>query len=650
MKEKTVEKTEKSERTASTTLTEEKTRALEAISADLRRGIYETVKTAGSGHLGGTSSSVELMTVLYFGDILKYDIANPGHPDRDRVLVRGHLGPLRYNLFALLGWVREEELRTYRQLGSRLQGHESMELVPGVDITPSGSLGMVLSYGVGSAYAAKNMGKSFKTYIFLGDGEEEEGNVSEAARHAGRLDLDNIVCIIDKNEKQLSRPTRDVDGSNTRKMWEAYGWEVREIKDGNSVRDVHEVLSGLDNINRPTLVIAHTIKGKGLGGAEGNCCGYHTISSCPPDALAKAIEEQGGLVLGMNVDVKSAAKGLARKLEAPELKVEKTDAGDFSLRIGEKKGDIPSALKDCTRLLAEEASRQGIRLYVMTADMLRADTIPTYGFGEKAKYIDVGLREQHLFAMAHGISQTDSDSRIVIFPGEQFMYRAADQLNAMAQARTKAVIIVTKCGLSDNHNGSTHQSVGQPGMFLTMPGLNFFEPADATDLYGCMDYAFSKYPGLTYIRLNDVPIKPLNAEKRSLSWYVADKPQARPDIVFVASGFPVSKAVEASAKLNEKGITAKTINVVNPMALDEAFVSELEPGKPVLTLYNGHPDVLKQKVAAKVMEYDSNRPSAIVGHGFELGTSGKLNDLLRHFKLDADGIAGLAESIVSAKR
>ncbi len=625
--------------------------SLEVISAELRSRIYSTVKTAGSGHLGGTSSSVELITALYFGGLLRYDINNPRNSERDRVLVRGHMGPLRYSLFSLLGWVGEEELKTYRQLGSRLQGHESMELVPGVDITPSGSLGMLLSYGVGCGYAAKSMGRNFKTYIFLGDGEEEEGNVSEAARHAAKLGLDNIVCILDKNEKQLSRPIKDVDSTDIRKLWEAYGWDVREIYNGNSIKDVLEAYQGLTKINRPTFVIAHTTKGKGLIGAEENCCGYHTISSCTNAALVNSIEEHKNKVLESGLDPKSLARELASKFESKEVDAIEAQKVVFNLQSCSRKSDIPSALKDSTGLLAIETSRHKLRLYAMTADMVRSDTIRTYGFVEGTHYIDVGLREQHLFAMAHGISHTDRDSRILILPGEQFMYRAADQLNVMAQAGTKAVIIVLKAGLADNHNGSTHQSVGQPGMFFTMPEITVLEPADVLDFYNCVNYAFTEYDKPIYLRLTDVPVRSLSAKNRNVRWYVLDNPHSSPDIVFVASGFPVSNAVEAGEKLyRERGIISKVINVINQKSLDEGFVRELAEGKPVLTLYNGHPDILRQNVASTVMEFDSNRPSTIHGHGFRIGTSGKLDALIRHFKLDADGIAELAADLVSLRR
>ena len=176
---------------------------LKQISDYVRTTALGTILNANNGHVGGNLSSVELLVGLYFGGLFKFDPNNSKNENRDRVLIRGHEGPLRYTIFSLLGYINPDELKGYRQLGSRLQGHEDMFFVPGVDITPSGSLGMVLSYGVGSAIANKDKNIDSKTIVFLGDGEEQEGNISEAARHAANLNLSNLICILDKNGKQV---------------------------------------------------------------------------------------------------------------------------------------------------------------------------------------------------------------------------------------------------------------------------------------------------------------------------------------------------------------------------------------------------------------------------------------------------------------
>ena len=176
---------------------------LKEISTYVRTTALDVIMKANNGHIGGNMSSVELLTTLYYGGQFHFDDLNDKNENRDRVLIRGHEGPLRYTIFSLLGYIEPEELLTYRTLGSRLQGHEDMDITPGVDITPSGSLGMLLSYGVGSCIANKDKKINSKTIVFLGDGEEQEGNISEAARHASKLGLDNLICILDKNTKQI---------------------------------------------------------------------------------------------------------------------------------------------------------------------------------------------------------------------------------------------------------------------------------------------------------------------------------------------------------------------------------------------------------------------------------------------------------------
>ena len=258
----------------------EKIKKLKKMSKYIRMSALDVILTANNGHIGGNLSSVELLTALYFCGEFHFDLNDSKNENRDRVLIRGHEGPLRYTIFSLLGYINQDELKTYRAFGSRLQGHEDMHETPGVDITPSGSLGMLLSYGVGSCISNKDKNLDTKTVVFLGDGEEQEGNVAEAARNAATIGLDNLICILDQNKKQLSRPTEYSDGkADVKKIWEGYGWDVLEIENGNDIEQVMDVYSKLSNIKRPTLVIAHTTKGLGVIDAQKHFSGYHTLSA-----------------------------------------------------------------------------------------------------------------------------------------------------------------------------------------------------------------------------------------------------------------------------------------------------------------------------------------------------------------------------------
>ena len=619
-----------------------KIRALELIVHKVRSMLFRTILTAGSGHLGGSSSSTELMVTLYFGGVLRYDLLNPRHPLRDRVLVRGHLGPLRYSIFNLLGWVTDKELLAYRSFGSRLQGHESMDALPGIDITPSGMLGMILSYGVGAAIAQKTQGVPATIWVFLGDGEEQEGNISEAARHAANLRLDNLVCIMDQNQKQLSQLTSDVDGaSDPRKIWDGYGWHVEEIVDGNSISQILIALRKPRVKNRPTMFIAHTHKGKGLKGSEDHPSGYHTLSTCPKDVVIEAIAAEESKLC--SVSGKTLQKVIADRLsEIPQPTGQSLTVEPIEIKFDLAETDIPEdGLVEYFGLLTNYFRNRVSRLYVLTADVTVKKIASACGFDQPhVNYIDPGIREQHLLAMAHGIAVSDPNARIVIMESDSFLFRALDQINAISQAGSRMIIFGCDSGLCEAKNGSTHQTTGQPGAMLNLPGLTFLEPADVIDLQNCLNWSFDKYPGPIYLRLHNssVTILPTPKENRNLIAYPAFKPKNQPRLVVVASGLLVGEAVKLAIVKDRQNIGIKVINVIDPKSLDADFANQLVKDIPVLTVYNGNPIILQSAVAKAVMENPGPKPSIILGHGFYAGTSGKLDDLLRHFRLDVQGI------------
>lgn len=613
--------------------------SLRIISAEIRKSIFETILNAKSGHIGGCSSSTELMTALYFNK-LNFDYKNPRHPKRDRVLVRGHLGPLRYKIFSLMGWVNEEELKTYRKLGSSLQGHETMEL-HGVDITPSGSLGMLLSYGTGSAIAAKKMNEPFLTYVFLGDGEEQEGNVSEAARHAASMKLENLVCILDRNKKQLSRKTKDSDSSSDiRKIWEGYGWNVEEIQDGHSLQEILDVYNRIgNNKTKPILIIANTIKGSGLEGCIDNCCGYHTISSCSTEILAKGIEEQKRILTRSKKNPADEVKKLIKNKLIDTHVTENPQTTEINIPQLAERNNIVDTLVDYVKQLNNVACSKKINLYILTADLIREDQVNELGIKEQTTYIDVGIREQHILGLAHGISQTDPNSIILINAGDAFLYRSIDQLNAIAQSASRMVIVGDDGGLSGGNNGATHQSSGQPGALISMPGIRFLEPSDSIDLINSLNLAFNDYTCPSYIRLHTYETPNFGEKNRSTTFYKIFESQTAPQITLIGSGLTTIGVLDA-AKILEKdyNIGSVVINVLNPKNLDE-INKLIVPHKPAITIYNGNPYVLHSAVSSVLMKTkDDKRPSVLECHGFYIGTSGSLDSLINHFKLNGQGI------------
>ncbi len=235
----------------------------------LRCLALEAISRAGSGHPGGCLSAAEILAALYFHH-LRLDPREPNWPERDRfILSKGHAAPLLYAALALRGFFPLEELWTLRQLGSRLQGHPDRLKVPGVEMT-SGSLGHGLPVGTGLALAARLSGARYRTYVLLGDGELQAGLVWEAALIAAKYRLSNLVAIVDNNGVQLDGPVHEIlPIEPLAEKWRSFGWAVQEV-DGHNIRELLDALDLAANIHeRPAVIIAHTIKGKGCSFMEG---------------------------------------------------------------------------------------------------------------------------------------------------------------------------------------------------------------------------------------------------------------------------------------------------------------------------------------------------------------------------------------------
>lgn len=242
---------------------------LPAVCRSLRKKIVRMIGEAGSGHPGGSLSAVEIVTALLFGGALRHRPAEPGWPDRDRfILSKGHACPVLYAAYAELGMIDEAALWTLRKLGSPLQGHPDVRRLPILEAS-TGSLGQGLSFGLGEALAARLDGRPTRVYVLLGDGECNEGQVWEAAMSAAHHRVDNLVAIVDLNEQQLDGWTRDILGMEpVAEKWRAFGWHVIEV-DGH---DLAALLSAFEEAKtvrgRPTCVLAHTVKGKGVSFME----------------------------------------------------------------------------------------------------------------------------------------------------------------------------------------------------------------------------------------------------------------------------------------------------------------------------------------------------------------------------------------------
>ena len=245
-----------------------KVEELEKKAKTIRKGIIEAVYEAKSGHPGGSLSIADILTVLYFNE-LKIDENNPDWEERDRVILsKGHCSPALYSALANRGFFKVEDLKTFRKIDSYLQGHPDKNKVPGVDMT-TGSLGQGLSIANGIALMGKLQNKNYRVYAILGDGEIEEGQIWEAAMTSNKYKLDNLCVIVDNNNLQIDGSIEEVMSSYPiDEKFKSFGFQIINI-DGHNIQEIMDAFEVAKNVkNKPTCIIAKTIKGKGISFME----------------------------------------------------------------------------------------------------------------------------------------------------------------------------------------------------------------------------------------------------------------------------------------------------------------------------------------------------------------------------------------------
>lgn len=266
---------------------------LQEITKEIRKDIVTMLTESASGHPGGSLSSVEILTTLYFNE-MNVDTRKPNDPDRDRfVLSKGHAAPVLYATLAEMGFFDKSELMKLRKIGSILQGHPNMNYVPGVDMS-TGSLGQGISTAVGMALAGKLDNKDYRVYTLLGDGELEEGQVWEASMCAAHYKLDNLTAFIDYNGLQIDGDISKVMNPNPiADKFVAFGWNVISLEDGHDLTAIKEAVEKAKNFKgKPTMIVCKTIKGKGVSFME-NQAGWH--GSAPSKEQCEiALKEIGG--------------------------------------------------------------------------------------------------------------------------------------------------------------------------------------------------------------------------------------------------------------------------------------------------------------------------------------------------------------------
>jgi transketolase len=264
---------------------------LQGLARQIRRDIIEMITEAKSGHPGGSLSAVEIITTLFF-DVMRHDPANPHWPDRDHIILsKGHACPVLYSAMAETGYTPKDELKNLRKMGSIYQGHPDVRFIPALEAS-TGSLGQGLSIGLGFALGDRLSGRPSRTFVILGDGEVQEGQIWEAAMFAPVHKVDNLVCIVDYNKIQLDGFVKDIMPLDPlADKFRAFGWHVIEL-DGHDISALQKAFHEAEQTKgKPTALVAHTVKGKGVSFME-NQPKYHGVAPTE-DEKNRALAEIG---------------------------------------------------------------------------------------------------------------------------------------------------------------------------------------------------------------------------------------------------------------------------------------------------------------------------------------------------------------------
>jgi transketolase len=633
---------------------------------------------AGSGHAGGTLSIMDLVAALYLHGA-EHDPKNPAWPDRDRIIwSAGHKAPALYVSLGMAGFCPIEDVVTLRKLGSPFQGHPHWLKLPGVEIS-SGSLGQGLSVSVGVALAARLDGKKHKIFCLMGDGEQQEGQVWEAAMEAGHYHLDNIVAIVDCNRLQIDGWVKDVmEVEPLAAKYAAFGWEVLRI-DGHDMSQIVDALEQARAVaGKPVVILADTIKGKGVSFME-NQPGWH--GKAPNrEELTKALEDlrlTGRLpVEELLAKAKSWQEEATRNLEGKMPRFSR----DYWWNAGETmQVKMEPTRKGFGKALAEDGCDE--RVVCLGMDISGSITIADFYAGkpERAKrWISMGIAEQSGTAAAAGLAR---EGKLPVI-GSYATFSAArnlDQLRvSICYSNLNVLIAGAHAGVSVGPDGATHQALEDLFAVLGLPNMSVVVPCDAIETRKATHSLLFDHVGPKYVRFarEATPIVTqeatpfvfgkanlirLREEKadfvEAFATRLAEKcPDEGEDLSIIACGPMVPEAMRAAWILKKEfGYETRILNLHTLKPIDaEAIVRAAQETGVVITAEEHQIGALAGRVslilATNPKLYGVPVITSAIGVKDRFGESGAPWELVKEFEVSAEHIAQTALELMAMKR
>lgn len=550
---------------------------LEKLAKLIRYYILRSTTEAGSGHPSSSLSAVELMTVLMFGGFFRFKKDDPDYHNNDRLIFsKGHASPLFYALWAAAGAIPDEELLSLRKLGSRLEGHPTMEF-PYTE-APTGSLGQGLSVGMGMALNAKLDHLSYRTWVLLGDSEMAEGSVWEAIELASHYNLPNLIGILDVNrlgQRGSTMLEHDLDAYEKRVA--SFGWNTIVI-DGHSIEEIKNVYTHVytSHTGQPTMVIAKTLKGKGVSIMEDKD-GWHG-KTLKQDEYDKALGELGDIdyeIRGTITPPKNVP--LAQTASCPSAPLFYNPEKPIATR---------RAYGNALVRLANEYPA----LVVLDAEVSNSTYAEFFKAVHPERFFEMYIAEQNMVGTALGLSRRGKKPCLSTFAA--FLTRAHDQIRMSQYANPDMIVCGSHAGVSIGEDGASQMGLEDISLFRALLDSVVLYPSDAISCERLVERALEHH-GLVYIRTTrkDTPLLYTTDDQFRIGGSMTLHEDATDQATIIASGITLHEALAAYELLKHDGISVRVIDLYSVKPLDiEALEKAARETKLILTVEDHFPE------------------------------------------------------------
>ena len=591
----------------------------------LRADAVRASSAAGSGHPTSSMSAADLAAVLLAGHF-RYDYDNPKSPANDRLIFsKGHASPLVYGLFRAAGAISEDEFMTYRQLGSRLEGHPT-PVLPWVDVA-TGSLGQGLPIGVGLALAGKKLDRlPFRTWVICGDSELAEGSIWEAADAAGFEGLDNLTAIVDGNRLGQRGQTRwgwDLDVYARR--FEAFGWHAIQV-DGHDVEAIHAAYSEAEATEgRPTAIVARTKKGRGYSKIEDQP-GWHGKASSPEDA-EEALRELGG-VRNDRIEVPKPS-GEPHRFEAGGAEWPRYEQGT----------------KVATRKAYGEAlaglGAADPRVVALDGEVDNSTFSEFFGKAHPERYFEMYIAEQQMVGAAVGMQILGWKPFAATFAA--FLSRAYDfvRMSAVSQATIK--LCGSHAGVSIGEDGPSQMALEDIASLRALTSSTVLYPCDGNQTTALVR-AMADLDGISYLRTTRADTTVLYGPDEAFPVGGSRTVREGDDVALIGAGITLHEALKAAELLAGEGIEARVIDLYSVKPVDAETLRGIT--SPIVTVEDHRPEGGIGDAVLDALADADERPRVVKLAVRELPHSGKPAELLAAAGIDADAIANAARRVV----